>query len=390
MLLPLLLLLFCAACAAAVAYGPDPNWAQYSHGLQLILFSRRFEWPLVAITLICCIFIIALVIAAKRRAWWLIGLAPILAVLGHRFAMNPGNAFLVNADPAFISADRASFLNGDDWVVGMIDGSDALAFPFSSLYSQPLVVRELQTRPMLLMWSPFANCASAYTIDRSIQTNEIEIVSMPANALLVYNSRDGQFINGITGLMPDGRAPSGFGSKIPTIKTTWSQWVSVHPDTLVLSPPTAGGESPTRAVLPYFPMPGGSTDPETEATVALIGNPPIAAVLDSDLISGPVNFSDPDIMIVRDPRTDAIQVFDRHVDEDLVPVFSHRTFRKFPDAMMIDSDSRSAWTADGRALDGPLKGKRLKRFDVEDSVYWSVARYWFQNLPLMHPVADVQ
>jgi Protein of unknown function (DUF3179) len=389
-LLPLLLLLLSAACAAAVAYGPDPNWAQYPHGLQLILFSRRFEWPLVAIALIFCIFIIALVIAGKRRAWWLIGLAPMLAVLGHQFAANPGNAFLVNVDPIFVSADHASFLSGDDWVVGMIDGSDALAFPFSSLYSQPLVVRELQTRPMLLMWSPFANCASAYTIDRSIQTNEIEIVSMPANAMLVYNSRDGQFINGITGLMPDGRPPSGFGSKIPTIKTTWARWLGAHPDTLVLSPPTGGGEAPTRAVLPYFPMPPGSTDPETEATVALIGNPPVAAISDSDLSSGAVNFSGPDILIVRDPRTDAIQVFDRHVDEDLAPVFSHRAFRKFPNAMMIDSDSRSAWTTDGIALDGALKGKKLRRLPVEDGVYWSVARYWFKNLPLVSPIVEAR
>jgi hypothetical protein len=170
-------------------------------------------------------------------------LAPILTLLGHRFAINPNNSFLINADPIFVSADQASFVAPDDSVVGIIDGPDAVAFPFASLYSRPLVVRDLQTQPMMLMWSPFANCASAYRIDRSIQSNELEIVSMPANALLAYNSRVGQFINGVTGLTPDGRVPAGFISRIPTIKTSWDRWVSAHPNTTVLVPPDSEGRS---------------------------------------------------------------------------------------------------------------------------------------------------
>ena len=230
MILPVFLLLIAAIPAAVVAYGIDPNWAQYPHGIELILFSRRFEWPMIALTLVACVAILGLVISGKRRAWWLIGLAPILTLLGHRFAINPNNAFLINADPTFVSADRASFVAPDDSVLGIVEGADAMAFPFASLYSRPLVVRELRTQPMLLMWSPFANCATAYRIDRSIQSNELEIVSMPANALLVYNSRVGQFINGVTGLTPDGRVPAGFISRIPTVKTSWDRWVRGAPD----------------------------------------------------------------------------------------------------------------------------------------------------------------
>src|SRR6202034_1972654 len=174
-ILPLLLLLIAALPATVVAYGIDPNWAQYPHGLQLILFSRRFEWPMIALTLIACVAILGLVIAGKRRAWWLLGLAPILTLMAHRLAINPNNAFLINANPNFVTADHASFIAPEDSVLGIVDGSDAMAFPFASLYSRPLVVRDLRTQPMLLMWSPFANCAMAYRIDRSIQTNELEI-----------------------------------------------------------------------------------------------------------------------------------------------------------------------------------------------------------------------
>ena len=52
---------------------------------------------------------------------------------------------------------------------------------------------------------------------------------------------------------------------------------------------------------------------------------------------------------------------------------------------MTDSDSGSAWTPDGRAIDGPLKGKKLTRLEVQDGVYWSVARFWFKHPPLLTP-----
>jgi hypothetical protein len=385
-ILPILILLLAAIAAALVAYGIDPAWAQFPHGFELILFSRRFEWPLIALALLLCIVMIALIVAGKRRAWWLVGLAPILALVGHRFATNPENGFLVNAEPVFVSADQASFVRPDDSVVGLIDGTDAVAFPFASLYSRPLVVRGLATAPMVLMWSPFADCARAYRIDHSIQTNELEIVSMPANALLVYNSRIGQFINGLTGLTSDGRVPEGFGSRIASIKTSWDRWVKAHPNTMVLVPPDADAQAPRRAVLPYFPMPADRANSDPDATVGLIGGSSPVAIRDADIGADPVNFADPPIVVLRDPGTGAVMAFDRQVDEDLIPTFSARRFRRTPQAMMTDSDSATAWTADGRALDGPLKGKKLQRLDVEDGVYLRVAGYFFKNLKVLDPL----
>jgi hypothetical protein len=383
--LPLLLLVLAAVPAAVVAYGIDPAWAQYRHGIELILLSRRLQWPLIALTLLLCVALIGLVISGKRRAWWLVGLAPILTLLGHRFAMNPANAFLINAKPVFVAADQASFMSNDEWVVGLIDQSGAVAFPYASLYSRPLVVRNDQAEPMILMWSPFANCATAFRIDRSIRSNELEVVSMPANALLAYNSRMGQFINGVTGATPDGRRPSGFGSPIPTIKTTWGRWLAAHPGTTVMAAPQ-GGEAPRRAVLPYFPMPRDSVNLPPQTTIALLRSPTPVAIADWDVGAGPVNFPDPPIVVVRDPMTGTVMAFDRHIDEDLIPTFSARTFRKLPQAMMTDSDSGSAWTAGGRAIGGPSKGKKLQPVEIEDGVYYGVARFWYGSLPLTVPL----
>jgi hypothetical protein len=384
-LLPFLFLLFAAIPAAVVAYGIDPFWAQYPHGIALILFARRFQGPLIAFTLIFCIALIGFVIAGKRRAWWLVGLAPILTLLGHRFVWNPQIAFLVNARPNFVAADQASFMSAGDWVVGLVDGPDAIAFPYASLYSRPLVVRSNQPQPMMLMWSPFANCAAAERVDRSIRAEELEIVSMPANTLLVFNSRVGQFINGITGKTMTGQTPAGFVAEIPTIKATWDRWLASHPSTLVLAPPQPG-DAPHHAVLPYYPMPKIPGDISPETRIALIRGPSPAAVLDADLTAGVTNFSNPLVVLVRDPATGSLAAFDRHVDQDLVPAFATRQFKKFPQAMMIDSDSGSVWTPGARAIFGPLNGKKLATVEIEDGLYYGVTRFWYRDLPIIHPL----
>jgi hypothetical protein len=299
--------------------------------------------------------------------------------------MNPQNTFTINTRPTFVSVDQATFLTKNDWVVGLIDGSDSVAFPYVSLYSHPLVVRSNQPDPMLLMWSPFANFAIAERVDRSIRAEELEVVSMPANMLLVYNSRDGQFINSITGKTMKGQTPTGFISTIPTTKTTWPQWLALHPSTLVLTPPTETSFAARTPLLPYFPMPKNSASIPPETRITLIRTPAPAAVRETDLTATVTNFSNPLVVIIRDPATGLLSAFDRHVDQDLIPAFAAKTFTKFPRAIMTDTDSNSAWTAAGLAIDGPLKGKKLDPIQIDTALYNGVTQFWFGNPPLITP-----
>jgi hypothetical protein len=103
--------------------------------------------------------------------------------------------------------------------------------------------------------------------------------------------------------------------------------------------------------------------------------------MDGDIGAGPTNLSSPPLLVVRDPITRAPIAFDRQV-EDLTPSFFPASFKKFPQATMSDSDSNSAWTIGGRAVDGALKGKTLKRLPIEDGIYWNIARYWFGDPPV--------
>lgn len=388
-MLVLLLLIVATLLSSIVAYGTHPYWAQFHHGIELIALSRRLEWPLIALAIILAAILLAMVIGGKRRAWWLIGLAPLLALFVHRFAIDQNSAFLVNRQPVFVAADLPNdgeFLSDDSYVVGLSYHGQSWAYPYALLYPSPLVVQVEQEHPLLLMWSPFANRAVALAIDRSIKPTEIEVVSMPANTLLVYNSRVGQFINGFTGKTLSGQKPSGVIESISTLKTTWKNWKALHPATQVMQPTLpAHANLPTRPVLPMYPMPRAMTQP-SESTVALLqGDNPIA-IADDDIPSDPatVVVGDQTLLLLRQPNG-LLKAFSRLVPPDYFLTFRLKTDPKFPEAILFDINTSSLWNAEGVAVEGPLKGTHLKSVDIDDGVYAQVAQFWYPRLPFVEP-----
>ena len=103
----------------------------------------------------------------------------------------------------------------------------------------------------MLIWSAYANRAVAMSIGHDLKARDLEIVGSPANSLLLYNGRLGQFINGVTGRTPDGKKPSGAVEYLPVWKMTWRQWLEGHPQTKVLSSPA--GVSPNAPLIQFFP-----------------------------------------------------------------------------------------------------------------------------------------
>ncbi|MGH7215491.1 MAG: DUF3179 domain-containing (seleno)protein, partial [Tepidisphaeraceae bacterium] len=236
-LLPLALIVPAVLCAAVVAYGIDPYWAQYRWGVDLIMTSRRLQWPLVAATVVLVIGLLAMVIAGKRRVWWLIALLPVLALFVHRFATSPLNALAIVENPALVDGSATgAFLNDEDHVVGVVFEGNAYAYPYACLFITPVVIQQDYDQRMMIVWSAFANRALAFRIDREIKARELEIVSIPANALLLYNARVGQFINGVTGRDREGKPPAGVREALPVTKTTWARWRATHPQSRVMPP----------------------------------------------------------------------------------------------------------------------------------------------------------
>jgi hypothetical protein len=390
-LAPLLFIVLAIATAGVMAYGTHPNLATIGGGVELICHVRRLQWPLATVAVVFCLAVVVMVVAGRRRAWWLIGLAPVMSLFAHAFAMGPMRHFTVAEDPTFVPAGDTTFIADDDYVVGLTFADQPLAFPYSALFNAPAVVLNHREQRLLLLWNPYANRATAMLTAKSIKAAELDLVSMPANALLVYNRRNGQFINGLTGLADNGARPAGVKQDVPTLKTTWRQWRALHPQTRAMLQNVATG--PGQPLLPAYPLPrasAASTDaPDAivtivtgSAAVALVEAPPLATV---------VNFSAGDTKVLLLPAALAggthPVAFDRRVTGDLFPAFNTVVPDERRGTMLIDADSGTLWTLDGRATTGPLAGEQLARLPIDTGLNYRVMKFWYPALTLVTPEA---
>jgi hypothetical protein len=383
--LPLLLSIFATVSAAVVAYGTHPAWAQFRHGLAFILLSRRLQWPLVTLCLLLCLTLLGLIIGGKRRAWWLIALGPVLALFVHRFATDPTGQMFPLDNPSFASADAASFLRDEDYVVGLSFEGQAYAYPYGHLYANPVVVQAEHDKRMMLMWSAYANRAVATYITRDVRARDFDVVSVPANALLLYDTRVGTFVNGVTGLTTAGKKPRGFLSPIETRKMPWGRWRALHPESKVLEPGWATDRMPNVPLLPSRPMPKVADGWPADMAIVLVGaGASPAAVASEALGPAPVNLRADGVpaFVFRDPASGSPRAFDRRLD-DLAPRFelNQSAGRK---GAFLDVDTDSGWDVNGAAVDprAETKGKRLARVPVEDGLYWGVMKHWYPDLEL--------
>ena len=385
---PLALILTATLSAAVVAYGTHPAWAQYSVGLDFILLSRRLQWPLLIVAVALSLVLVGLVTAGRRKAWWLIGLAPILVLFVHRFATDPNGSLAVTDTATFVEAEKANFVSDADFVVGVqFEGAD-YAFPFASLYETPAVISAEHDKRFILMWSAFANRAVVTSIGRDLKARDLEVVSTPANALLLYNSRLGQFINGLTGVKPDGAKPTGFGAPLPAVKTTWAQWRAAHPETRVMRPREGpDGSGPTQPLRPIWPMPRASGDLPVETPVVVVGGNEPSAVPSASVTAAPFNTraDGKAVFVFRDPRTGIVRAYDRQLDDaDLTPVFRANTDPRRAGAAFVDADTGTGWSLDGIAVTGKkeYRGRRLASVRAEDGLYWGVMKHWYPELSM--------
>ena len=392
--------------AAVMAYGTDSYWARFSHGMGLILFSHRMHWVLAAVAIVFSLLTMGMIIASQRRVWWLLVLLPTFLLFIHRFINNPSREFKVLENPTAVKPFEATTIKDEDWVVGVQFGNASYAYPYAVLYHAPVIIQENRDQRLILMWSVYANYASAYKIDRDVHRSELAVASMPANSLLLYNGRGGQFVSAVSGLTPEGEKPRGFHNRVSTYRMPWKNWRTLHPETYVV-PPTES--SPTGPLLPNQPMAidyvkesvVNSTPlpeniknkgDETNAAIASAKSgpakiayvpttKPIAIDLET-LGKDPANYTSPSslyLLVYRDPKTGLLKAYDRRL-KDQNHTFRKKNDAKRPTVFMEDQETLTVWSAEGKAVDGKLKGEQLRSIAIEENLYWNVMKQWMPEL----------
>jgi hypothetical protein len=387
-LFPLLLICGAASSAAIVAYGTSPELAQYAHGVQLIVLSRRLEWPMVAISLALSGALLGAAISGRRSVWWLLGLGPVVALFIRAFSSSyhPSIGLLDSPQFSLVTPNDSASL-AQESVLGFIFDGKPYALPYRAMAGSPLVLISAFEKRALVVWSMTANRAVVLPLDRDTVPRDIEVVSRPADSLLLFDTRLGQFIVGVTGRTVNDAKPIGFGAPIAVEKMRFPRWIAKHPDTLLMQTNFASAAAPSGPVFPLLHFRADPGGPAGATRIGLFATTQPTAVLSDISIDHPLNLQagETRLLLERDQKTQMLRAFDRHVKEDLFLTLTPlaRPSRKHPDAVMIDSDTDSLWSLDGRAVDGPLKGARLHEIAVDDGLYWGVMKFWIPQLKLI-------
>lgn len=388
MILPLILVFFAAVSAAVAAYGTSPSLASLHNGIHYIEMARRLQWPLLTLSVLLALTLLVLIITGKKKVWWLLGLAPTGAMFLQIFVTGAMiNLHVVEQPPLLPAADAQRLVKPGEYVVGLTVGDKAVAIPYRQLAGSPVVLLSHREKRVAVLWSQYANRALAFYVNRQIKAREMDVVSQPGNALLVYNARLGQFINGVTGLTPDGQIPYGFSARVPTDALPWEIWLAQHPQTLVTDMPTLSTALTTPAA-PRYPLKAPMPADMSRLVVLFPATQPVA-VPEENLTAKPLNLELASLPVVafRDPQTHKLRVFERKVnDQPFRFIPNPSTRRAAKGVFMLDTLTNSGWNTNGVAVDGDgqIIGSRLTPVvGAEQGQYLGVLREWYPELTVI-------
>lgn len=156
-------------------------------------------------------------------------------------------------DPQFVSAEDATFLKPRDQVIGIYLEGQAKAYPLSILNYHEAVNDHIGGIPIAVTYCPL--CDSSVVYDRRIKGQEMEFgisgLLYNSNALLYDRNKTGEksLWSQLKKEAVSGPAAGTSLKLLPLDVTTWADWSTRHPRTLVLSVETGHDRDYTDA--PY-------------------------------------------------------------------------------------------------------------------------------------------
>jgi len=172
----------------------------------------------------------------------------------------PKDAIPALTDPKQMAALEAAYLQPDDRVIGVAIGDVSRAYPLRILDYHEIVNDRIGELPFAVTYCPL--CDSAVVFDRRTKLGEREfgVSGLLFNSNVLMYDRGGQpeslwsqlMAEGVSG--PARRIPL---KTLPVELTTWQDWLSLHPQTTVLSPDTGHARNyGQRLYAGYFASPG--------------------------------------------------------------------------------------------------------------------------------------
>jgi len=139
-------------------------------------------------------------------------------------------------DPQFILADEAGFIKDYDMVIGIFLNGKSKAYPIEVLNWHEIVNDHVGDKAVVVTWCPLTK--SGVTFDRNISGEVLEFgvsgMLYKSNVVMYDRNHDGLWTQlGMKGLTGTYAAQSL--KSVSSELTTWKQWKSKHPSSLVMT-----------------------------------------------------------------------------------------------------------------------------------------------------------
>lgn len=139
-------------------------------------------------------------------------------------------------DPRMLRPDEATYLYPDDVVLGVDDNGVAKAYPTRILVWHEIVNDTCAGDPVVITFCPLCGTGVAFSGRLGNRKLQFGVSGLLYNSnLLMYDRRTESLWPQISGEAISGPLKGRKLTRLPLIQTTWHNWLSDHPSTLVLS-----------------------------------------------------------------------------------------------------------------------------------------------------------
>lgn len=284
--------------------------------------------------------------------------------------------------PEFVAASEATFLQDDDILLGVASGKVAKAFPAADLAQHGAVADQLPDGAISVTWCGVCNTGLVFRAAVKGRTLHFQYDRMVGGNEVQKDAETGTSWQQASGEAIDGPLKGTRLKLYSSVRTTWAEWRTRYPHTLVLKPlPGYAERMPilsrrikdvTRVGPAGAPNGALTVDPRLPAreTVAGLeaGREMVAYPFSQLRIARVVNdrVGGLPIVIVHQPSSDTTTAFEARAKGKVL------TFEAANDdaSAVTDRQTRSTWNAYGRCLEGSLKGTQLKQVNL-------VPQFWF-------------
>lgn len=192
-----------------------------------------------ASVLVVALAVIGPVSSSRPQARW----EPVATIDGDAVLRGlPKDAIPAISNPRFVRGDRAPYMQPGEYVIGIVIDGQAKAYSLWHLNGHEIVNDRIGDRSFAVTWCPL--CFTGIVYDRRVEGRTLEFgVSgmLWRENLVMYDRETDSWWSQASGTAIQGRLRGQQLTPMVSTMTTWQDWLTRHPETLVLSKVTPDG-----------------------------------------------------------------------------------------------------------------------------------------------------